>query len=78
VDEPERERRPGGQILVTLPDGPMVCWHVVNILEDATMQVGCREHPVVIGRLYRDRSVWWTPDPSLYPTSTRRRGDVAC
>jgi hypothetical protein len=50
----------------------------VNILQDGTMQVGCREHPVVIGRLYRERSVWWTPDPSLYPTSTRRRGDVAC
>jgi hypothetical protein len=45
VDEPEREWRPGEQILVTLPDGQVVRCRVVNVTEDGTVPV-VPENPV--------------------------------
>jgi len=48
VDEPEREWRPGEQILVTLPAGQVVHCRVLSIDEDGGMQV-VPEHPVTLG-----------------------------
>jgi hypothetical protein len=48
MDEPEREWRPGEQILVDLPDGQVVRCRIVNVTEDGTVQV-VPEHEVVVG-----------------------------
>ena len=47
MDEPERERRPGEQILVTLSDGQVVRCRVLDVLDDGTVQV-VPEHEVVV------------------------------
>jgi hypothetical protein len=47
VGEPEREWRPGEQILVTLPDEQVVRCRVVNVLADGTVQV-VPEHEVAV------------------------------
>ncbi len=47
MDEPEREWRPGEQILVTLPDGQVVRCRILRV-DEGSMQV-VPEHDVVIG-----------------------------
>jgi hypothetical protein len=44
---PEREWRPGEQILVTLPDEQVVRCRVVNVLADGTVQA-VPEHEVAV------------------------------
>ena len=47
ADEPEPGWRPGDQILVDMPDGPVVRCRIVNVAEDGTIQV-IPEHEVVV------------------------------
>jgi len=48
VDDPERGWRPGGHILIDLPDGQTVRGRAVNISDDGATQV-VLEHAIVIG-----------------------------
>lgn len=47
MDEPEPAWRPGDTIYVGLPNGHTVRCHIVNILDDGTVQV-VPEHEVVM------------------------------
>jgi hypothetical protein len=48
VDDPERGWRPGGHILINLPDGQTARCRVVNVSDDGTIRV-VPEHAIVIG-----------------------------
>ena len=47
-DDPERGWRPGGHILIDLPDGRTARCRVVNVKHDGTIRV-VPEHAIVIG-----------------------------
>ena len=48
VDDPERGWRPGGHILIDLPDAQTLRCRVVLVSEDGTIQV-VPEHAIAIG-----------------------------
>ncbi len=48
VDDPERGWRPGGHILIDLPDGQTVRGRAVNVSDDGATQV-VPVHAIVIG-----------------------------